>query len=101
MFLVVMLVCIDDRFTTSTVVSRGEHAAYEFIKPILEEHIYCRKIMNKHFNKNLVMAEEKENSFQEINVGFVKKLLIMMMKRLEIIITLLVNLEEQHIGIVT
>ena len=39
MFLVVMLVCIDDRFTTSTVVSRGEHAAYEFIKPILEEHI--------------------------------------------------------------
>ena len=57
--------------------------------------------MNKHFNKNLVMAEEKENSFQEINVGFVKKLLIMMMKRLEIIITLLVNLEEQHIGIVT
>ena len=40
------VVCIDDRFTKSIVVYRGEHAAYEFIKSILEEHIYCRKIMN-------------------------------------------------------
>ena len=62
------VVCIDDRFTKSIVVYRGEHAAYEFIEAILKEHKYCRKLMNKHFNKNLIMTkEEEENLFQESN----------------------------------
>ena len=30
--------------------------AYKFIISILKEHKYCRKIMNKHFNKNLIMT---------------------------------------------
>ena len=59
--------CIDHRFTKSIVVYRGEHAAYEFIKSVLEEHKYCRKIMNKPFNKNLIMTEEEEKLFQESN----------------------------------
>ena len=46
-------VCIDDRFTKPIVVYRGENAAYEFIKAILKEYKYCKKVMNKHFNKNL------------------------------------------------
>ena len=33
-------------------------AAYEFIKAILEEYEYCKKIMKKHFNKNFIMTEE-------------------------------------------
>ena len=96
------VVCIDDRFSKSTIIYRGENAAYEFIKAIFQEHKYSRKIIRKHFNKNLVMTEEEEHLFQQsLIVGFVKNLLIMMMKRLEIIVTLLVNSEEQHIGIVT
>ena len=70
------VVCIDDRFTKSIVVCKGEHAAYEFIKPILEEHEYCRKIMNKHFNKNLIMTEEEANLFQESNHCWICKKLI-------------------------
>ena len=82
------VVCIDDRFTRSTVVYRGEHAAYEFIKSILEGHKSCRKIKNKHFNKNLIMTEEEENLFQESNNSWIcKNLLILMMKRSEIIVT--------------
>ena len=69
------VVCIDDRFTKSVVVYKGERAAYEFIKAILEEHKYCRKIMNKHFNKNLIMTEE-ENLFQESNNCWICKKLI-------------------------
>ena len=61
------VVCIDHRFTKSIFVYRGKHAAYEFIKSIFKEHKYCRKIMNKHFNKNLIMTEEEENLFQESN----------------------------------
>ena len=39
------LVCVDDKFNKSIVVFRGENAAYEFIKAILKEHQYCKKVM--------------------------------------------------------
>ena len=32
------IVCIDDRFSKTIVVYRGENAAYEFIKAILKEY---------------------------------------------------------------
>ena len=51
------LVCVDDKFTKPIVVFRGENAAYEFIKAILKEYQYCKKVMNKHFNKILIMSE--------------------------------------------
>ena len=61
------VVCIDDRFSKPIVVYRGENAAYEFIKAILKEYKYCKKIMKKHFNKNLIMNEEEEYLFQQSN----------------------------------
>ena len=45
-------------FRKPTIIYRGENAADEFIKAILEEYKYCKKIIKKHFNKNLIMAEE-------------------------------------------
>ena len=57
------VVCIDDRFTKPIVDYRGENAAYEYIKAILKEYKYCKKVMNKQFNKNLIMKEEEENLF--------------------------------------
>ena len=42
---------------------RGENAAYEFIKAILKEYWYCKKVIKKHFNKNLIMNEEEEHLF--------------------------------------
>ena len=60
------IVCIDDRFSKPIVVYRGENAAYEFIKAILEEYMYCKKVVKEHFNKNLIMSEE-EYLFQHSN----------------------------------
>ena len=60
------VVCIDDRFTKPIV-------AYEFIKAILKEYKYCTKIMNKHFNKNLIMSEEEEHLFQKSNSCWICK----------------------------
>ena len=57
------VVCIDDKFNKPIVVHRGENAAYEFIKAILKEYKYCKKVMNKHFKKNLIMSEEEEHLF--------------------------------------
>ena len=59
-------VCINDMFTKPIVVFRGENVAYEFIKAILKEYEYCKKVMKKHFNKNLIMSEEEEQ-FQSSN----------------------------------
>ena len=61
------IVCIDDRFSKPIFVYRGENAAYEFIKVILEEYKYCKNIMKKYFNKNLIMSEEEEYLFQQNN----------------------------------
>ena len=67
------VVCVNDRCTKQIVVYRGENAAYEFIKAILKEHKYCKKIMNIHFNKNLIMSEEKEHLFQKSNSCWICK----------------------------
>ena len=61
------VVCIDDRFSKSTVVYRDKNSAYEFIKAILEEYKYCKKMMKEHFNKNLVITEEEKHLFQQSN----------------------------------
>ena len=46
---------------------RGENAAYEFIKAILQEYEHCKKVMKKHFNKNLIITEEEEEQYQSSN----------------------------------
>ena len=59
-----------------------------------------QKIMNKHFNKNLIMIEEEEQ-FQSSNTCWIlKSSLIMTMKKLEIIVMPLKNLEGHLIGVV-
>ena len=70
------VVCIDDRLTKPIAVYRGQNAAYEFIKAILKEYKYCRKVMNKHFNRNLIMSEEEEHLFQQSNSCWICEKLI-------------------------
>ena len=67
------VVCIDDRFTKPIVVYRGENAAYEFIKAIFKQYKYWKKVMNKYFNKNLIMNGEEEHLFQQSNSCWICK----------------------------
>ena len=45
-----------------------KNAVYRFIEAILKEYHYCKKMIKKHFNKNLIMSaeeeEEEEDKFQ-------------------------------------
>ena len=96
------VVCIDDRFTKPIVVYRGENAAYEFIKAILKEYKYCKKVMNKHFNKNLIMSEEEEHLFQQSNSCWIcKKLIDNDEEKVKDHCHVTVKFEVQLIGIVT
>ena len=70
------VVCIYDRFTEPIVVYRGENAAYIFIRAILNEYKYCKKVMKKHFIKNLIMSEKEEGLFQQSNSCWIWKKLI-------------------------
>ena len=45
------VVWIDNRFSKPIVVYRGKNAAYEFIKAILKEYKYCKKVMKKYSTK--------------------------------------------------
>ena len=70
------------------------------LNQFLKEHKYCKKIIKDQFNKNLVMTDKEKYFNKVIIVGFVKRLLIVKMKKLEIIVILLVNLGVVLTGIV-
>ena len=57
----------DNKFSKRVVLYRGKNAACRFIKAILEEYDYSKKMIKKHFNKNLVMSAEEEEKFQLSN----------------------------------
>ena len=55
--------CVNDRFRKPIAVYRGKNATNKFIEAILREYECCKKVMKKHFNKNLILNEEKEEQF--------------------------------------
>ena len=59
------------KFTKSIIVFRGESTAYKFIEQIPKEFEYSKKVMKKHFNKNLIMSEKKEEQFQSSNICWI------------------------------
>ena len=57
----------------SIVIFRGENAAYEFVKVILEEYEPCKKVIKKYLNKNLIISEQEEEQFQLSNMCWICK----------------------------
>ena len=54
------LVCVDNKFSKDVVLHRGKNAVLKLIKCIFKKYEYCRSVMKKHFNKNLLMTAEEE-----------------------------------------
>ena len=54
------VVCVDNKFSKKVVLYRRKNAVYKFIGAILKEYEYCKKVIKKHFNKNLIMSAENE-----------------------------------------
>ena len=65
------LVCVNERFSKPIALYRGENSAYKFIEAILEEYEYCRKVMKKYCNKNLIMNENEGENFQLSNTCWI------------------------------
>ena len=50
---------------------RGKNAVVKFIMSILKEYDYCRFVMKKHFNKNLVITAEENEEFERCNICWI------------------------------
>ena len=65
------LVYIDNKFSEDVVLYRGKNAVFKFIQCIFGEYDYCRSVIKKLFNKNLVMAAEENEEFERSNICWI------------------------------
>ena len=65
------LVCVDDKFSKDVVLYRRKNAVLKFIQCIFKECDYCRDMMKKHFNKNMVMTASEKEKFQLSNICWI------------------------------
>ena len=56
--------CVDDKFSKPFKTYLGKDAVYSFINIMIQESKCCSDVMNKHFNKELVMTKEDNKNFK-------------------------------------
>ena len=55
---------------------RGKNEIYRSIQCIFREYDYCRRVMKKHFNKNLVITAEQNEEFERSNICWICVILL-------------------------
>ena len=50
---------------------RGKNVVFKFIDCIFKAYGYCRSVMKKHFNKNLIMTAEENKEFERSNICWI------------------------------
>ena len=63
--------CVDDKFSKGVVMYRGKDAVFKFIQCIFKEYNYCRNMLKKPFNKDLVMTAEENEKFERSNICWI------------------------------
>ena len=74
------LVCVGNKFSKPFKLYLGEDAVYIFIINMIKESKFFSDVMNKYFNKELVIAIKMMKTFKPLlNVGFVIIYMLMLM----------------------
>ncbi|KAL9988273.1 hypothetical protein ACROYT_G002704 [Oculina patagonica] len=63
--------CLDDKYSKTVQIYRGEKAVYKFMEAMLDEVKYCKKTMRKFFKKPLKMTKDEEEEFQQAKVCYI------------------------------
>ena len=63
--------CVDNKYSKKLFCTEEKNTVNVLIKSILNEYNYCRKIMRKHFNKNLIMSAEEKERFEMTNICWI------------------------------
>ena len=50
---------------------RSRNAVYKLICMILKEYDYCKSVMKKNFNKNLIMTVDEEGEFEKTYICWI------------------------------
>ena len=64
------VVCVDNKNNKKIVLYRGKNAVNKFIK-VKCEYNYCRKIIKKQFNKNLIIIAGENKKFEMTNICWI------------------------------
>ena len=51
--------------------TEGENVVFKFINRIFKEYGYCRSVIKKHFNKNLIMTAKENEAFERSNICWI------------------------------
>ena len=63
----------DDKYSKPVQIYRGENAVYKFMGKMLEEVEWCKKIKNKHFNKDIIPTKDDERNFKNADKCYICK----------------------------
>ena len=69
----VKLVCIDNRFTSPSMIFEGKNCINEFIAWVLTKYKWSQQIIKQHFNKKLIMINEDEEIYHNSNICWICK----------------------------
>ena len=61
----------DWKLSKRSKIYRGKGAVYKFMENMLEEVEYCKKMVKRHFNKNLKMTDEDMDDFSRSNKCYI------------------------------
>ena len=56
--------CVDGKFSKPCKIYLGKDAVYDCIGSIIKESKYCSEVIEKHFNKEIVMTKEDNEDFK-------------------------------------
>ena len=65
------VVRVDNKYSKNIALYRGKDVVNKFVKSILNEYNYCKKIMRKYFCKNLITCAEKNELFEMTNICWI------------------------------
>ena len=57
-------VCVDDKFSKPFKTNLGKDFTNNLVNSMIKESRYCSDVMKKHFNKELMMTKENNESFK-------------------------------------
>ena len=70
------VVCLDNKCSKKIVLYEGKNFINVFIKSIPNKYNYCKKIMRKYFDKNLIISAEENGLFELTNICWIYDKLI-------------------------
>ena len=63
--------CYDDKHSKPIGLYRGENAAHKFLKRMLKEVKWCKKMKYEHFNKDMILIKDDEQNFKNADKCYV------------------------------